>query len=108
MNADRTIRAERLCARLDGFALFVIGMRVNRIWKAWRDFNRSVGTNGDVGIWHETCVIEPGRYDNVYVNTPPFGLGRVGHLQAASGGLQSASARLRGDPTGSVSGSPRS
>jgi len=62
---------------------------------AWREFNRRVGTNGDVGIWHETYVVGPGGYENVYVNMPPFGLGRVGTLLPASGGLQSAAARLR-------------
>jgi hypothetical protein len=24
---------------------------------AWRDFNRGVGSNGDVGIWHETYLV---------------------------------------------------
>jgi len=64
---------------------------------AWQAFNKAIGTNGSVGIWHETYAISPGRYENVYVNMPPFGLGRVGTLQAASGRLQSAADRLRGD-----------
>jgi len=62
---------------------------------AWRDFNRRVGTNGDVGIWHETYVVQGSAYENVYVNMPPFGLGRVGTLAPATGTLQSALARLR-------------
>jgi len=62
---------------------------------AWREFNRRVGTNGDVGIWHETYVVAPGGYENIYVNMPPFGLGRVGTLGPATGGLQTAAARLR-------------
>ncbi|HUP09735.1 MAG TPA: DUF4188 domain-containing protein [Caldimonas sp.] len=66
---------------------------------AWREFNRRVGTHGDVGIWHETYVVAPGGYENVYVNMPPFGLGRVGTLAPASGGLQSAAARLRASAT---------
>ena len=61
---------------------------------AWRDFNRAVGTTGDVGVWHETYVVAPGSYENVYINMPPFGLGKVGTLSAVSGGLQSAEARL--------------
>lgn len=62
---------------------------------AWQAFNRAIGTNGDVGIWHETYVVGPGRYENVYVNMPAFGLGRAGALQPAAGGRQSASGRLR-------------
>ena len=61
---------------------------------AWREFNRAVGTNGDVGIWHETFAVSAGAYENVYVNMPPFGLGRVGTLVPATGGLQSAAARF--------------
>ena len=29
---------------------------------AWGAFNRSVGSNGDVGIWHETYLIRPGQF----------------------------------------------
>lgn len=63
---------------------------------AWRDFNRSVGTDGSVGIWHETYLVSPGTFETMYVNMPPFGLGRAGILQAASESLQSARGRLRG------------
>jgi len=70
---------------------------------AWRAFNRAVGTSGDVGVWHETYVVSPGTYENVYVNMPAFGLGRAGTLSALSGGLQSAEGRLHasgGKPEG--------
>ena len=62
---------------------------------AWQAFNKSVGTDGSVGIWHETYAVTPGRYENIYVNMPPFGLGRAGVLQSVSGGMQSAADRLR-------------
>ena len=62
---------------------------------AWRAFNRAIGTTGDVGVWHETYVVAPGGYENIYVNMPAFGLGKVGSLSAAAGGLQSAEARLK-------------
>jgi Domain of unknown function (DUF4188) len=62
---------------------------------AWRAFNHAVGTNGDVGVWHETYVVSPGTYENIYVNMPPFGLGKIGTLSVASAGLQSAEARLK-------------
>jgi hypothetical protein len=52
---------------------------------AWKRFNQSVGTSGDVGIWHETYVIAPGSYENIYANMPGFGLGKAGVLIPASG-----------------------
>ena len=61
---------------------------------AWRRFNRAVGADGSVGIWHETYQVAPGTYENVYVNMPAFGLGQAGSLQPASGGRQSAKGRL--------------
>ncbi len=64
---------------------------------AWQAFNRAVGTDGSVGIWHETYLARPGSYENVYVNMPPFGLGKAGTLVPARAGLQSAEGRLRPD-----------
>jgi hypothetical protein len=52
---------------------------------AWSAFNKRVGTNGDVAIWHETYRVRAGDYQNVYVNMPPFGLGKVGKLVPAHG-----------------------
>ncbi len=66
---------------------------------AWRAFNRAVGTDGSVGIWHETYAVTPGTYENIYVNMPPFGLGKAGSLQPATGGRQSAAGRLSTYPT---------
>lgn len=63
---------------------------------AWHAFNKSVGTDGSVGIWHETYAAGSGTYENVYLNMPPFGLGKAGTLQPASGGKKSAAGRLGG------------
>ncbi len=63
---------------------------------AWQAFNKAIGTDGSVGIWHETYQASPGTYENVYVNMPPFGLGKAATLVPAKGGLQSAQGRLRG------------
>ncbi|GAP35982.1 DUF4188 domain-containing protein [Piscinibacter sakaiensis] len=156
------IHRQRMTARLEGeFAVFLIGMRINRPWlphrwlpvaaamprmlrelyaqpalgllshemwfsrtivllqywrsldallayarardaahlPAWQAFNRAIGTDGSVGIWHETYCAGPGTHENVYVNMPPFGLGRAGSLVEARGGLQSAATRL-GRPPG--------
>jgi hypothetical protein len=65
---------------------------------AWHAFNKSVGTNGSVGIWHETYAVSAGRYENIYINMPVFGLGKAGELHAASGGMHSASGRLQRPP----------
>jgi hypothetical protein len=61
---------------------------------AWQEFNKSVGSNGDVGIWHETYIIRAGSYENVYNNMPPFGLGAAGALKDAIGARQSARNRV--------------
>ena len=42
--------------------------------KAWQRFNRVVGADGSVGIWHETYLINPGNYEAIYGNMPIFGL----------------------------------
>jgi hypothetical protein len=69
---------------------------------AWQAFNRAIGTDGSVGIWHETYAASAGSYENIYVNMPPFGLGRFGTMQPASGGRQSAAARLAANRDGSA------
>ncbi len=68
---------------------------------AWKAFNQAVGTNGDVGIWHETYVASPGSFENVYVNMPAFGLGKAGTLLPASGNRETAKDRLRAGTTSS-------
>ena len=48
---------------------------------AWRRFNRRVGSNGDVGIFHETFKVPEGAYECVYGNMPAVGLAAAGrHL----------------------------
>jgi hypothetical protein len=62
---------------------------------AWKAFNQSVGSSGVVGVWHETYSVPAGEYENIYVNMPPFGLGKFGTPTRATGALQSAEGRLR-------------
>ena len=69
---------------------------------AWQAFNKAVGSNGDVGIWHETYVIEPGKYENIYNNMPPYGLGAVGRIVDAVGGRQAARQRVKGTVAGAT------
>lgn len=61
---------------------------------AWHAFNKRVGTSGDVGIWHETYLIEPGASEAIYVNMPPYGLGRAGTTPDAVGSRATAQGRL--------------
>jgi len=62
---------------------------------AWQAFNKAVGTDGTVGIWHETYKAGPCSYENVYANMPAFGLGKAGTLVQARGHLKSAAERLQ-------------
>ena len=63
--------------------------------RIWREFNRRVGASGDVGIWHETYAIQPGAYECIYSNMPPFGLGKVGPLIAINSLRDAARQRLQ-------------
>ncbi|MBY5162005.1 DUF4188 domain-containing protein [Salsipaludibacter albus] len=67
--------------------------RDNPHLEAWRRFNRELADRDDVGIWHETYVVEPGDYEGIYVNMPLFG------MAAAAGrvpvGTRSGRARQR-------------
>ncbi|GAB4200003.1 MAG: DUF4188 domain-containing protein [Sandaracinaceae bacterium] len=61
---------------------------------AWREFNRRVGTNGKVGIFHETFVVRGDRTECIYNNMPRFGLGAAfEHVPVAARG-QSAGKRI--------------
>ena len=61
---------------------------------AWQAFNRRIGTDGDVGIWHETYVVPPGNLESIYVNMPRYGLGLAGALFPAKGQRANAAKRL--------------
>jgi hypothetical protein len=61
---------------------------------AWAEFNQSVGSNGVVGIWHETYAVTPGQYESIYTNMPRFGLGGAARLVPIAGRLEDARSRL--------------
>ena len=72
---------------------------------AWQHFNRSVGTDGAVGVWHETYAVQDasqhkGGYETMYVNMPAFGLGKAGLLEKAQGERSTARGRLSTEATG--------
>jgi hypothetical protein len=63
---------------------------------AWREFNRLIGSNGEVGIWHETYIARPGAFECVYNNMPRFGLSRAFETIPATGAYARAPSRMAG------------
>lgn len=61
---------------------------------AWKRFNRAVGADGSVGIWHETYLVEAGQYECVYGNMPRMGLASAGEHLPAVGARETAKRRL--------------
>ncbi|OYU29504.1 MAG: transcriptional regulator [Burkholderiales bacterium PBB2] len=62
---------------------------------AWAAFNKAVGNNGTVGVWHETYSVRAGEHESIYLNMPAFGLARAGALQPVQPHRDSAAQRLR-------------
>jgi hypothetical protein len=61
---------------------------------AWTEFNRRVGGNGSVGVFHESYLVPAGHFECVYVNMPRTGLATAGEMIPAVGRMQSAKSRL--------------
>jgi hypothetical protein len=61
---------------------------------AWAAFNRSVGANGSVGVWHETYQVAAGGYESIYANMPRWGLANAGEHVGAVGRMQDAKSRM--------------
>ena len=61
---------------------------------AWRELNRTVGLNGDVGTWHETYIVKKGQFECLYVNMPQHGLGKAVGTIEAKGARRTAKGRL--------------
>jgi hypothetical protein len=68
---------------------------------AWADFNRRVGSDGTVGIWHETYEVKPGQFEAIYANMPRFGLARAMDHLLAVGRLGAARDRMSAGRTDS-------
>jgi len=65
---------------------------------AWAAFNRAVGGDGSVGIWHETYAIQSGNSECIYVNMPRFGLAQAAEHVPVVGRTDSAKARMGAQP----------
>jgi Domain of unknown function (DUF4188) len=64
---------------------------------AWKAFNKAVGSDGSVGIWHETYLVDAGKYEAIYGNMPKFGLAAATEHLPAIGRKETARRRLGGD-----------
>ncbi|MBK8025308.1 MAG: DUF4188 domain-containing protein [Chloroflexi bacterium] len=62
----------------------------------WQKFNKAVGKSGIVGIFHETYLVEPGKFEAVYANMPQFGLAAATEHVPAVGRRETARRRLGG------------
>ena len=69
-------------------------MRAGQHLPAWAEFNRRVGGNGSVGIWHESFLVDRGNYECIYANMPRFGFGAAVDHVPVTGRLESARQRI--------------
>ncbi|GAC1520486.1 MAG: DUF4188 domain-containing protein [Vulcanimicrobiaceae bacterium] len=61
----------------------------------WRWFNELREGSKGVGIWHETYLVEPGRFEAIYANMPRFGLAEaMAHRSLKNGSDGGARARI--------------
>lgn len=60
---------------------------------AWRAFNKRIGTDGSVGIFHETYLVPAGGYEAIYGNMPAIGLAAATEHVPVSARGQSAAFR---------------
>jgi hypothetical protein len=62
---------------------------------AWKEFYRNIGSDGSVGIYHETYVIPAGHHESIYGNMPLFGLAAATAHVPVTGHKHLARKRLR-------------
>ena len=62
----------------------------------WRRFNKVVGTDGSVGIFHETYIVAAGKSEALYGNMPVFGLAAATAHVPAVGKRETARQRIGG------------
>jgi hypothetical protein len=60
----------------------------------WVKFNKEIGSNGDVGIWHETYLVHAGEYECIYNNMPLRGLAKAARHVDATNRAATAAGRL--------------
>ncbi|HEY6539504.1 MAG TPA: DUF4188 domain-containing protein [Ktedonobacteraceae bacterium] len=65
--------------------------------ESWRKFNKTIGSDGSVGIFHETFLVDAGKYEALYGNMPVFGLAAATKHVPAVGKRETARRRLGGE-----------
>ena len=77
---------------------------------AWKAYNKAVGGDGSVGIWHETYLVRSNQYECVYGNMPRMGLALAGEHMPAVGRRETAKRRLGmdGEPAVPTYANPKS
>jgi hypothetical protein len=73
--------------------------------EAWRIFNKTIGSDGSVGIFHETFLVDAGKYEALYGNMPVFGLASAANHVPATGRRETARRRLGGNNEPAVASS---
>ncbi len=76
----RTVIMVQYWNSMDELLAYARSSELNHV-PGWRAFNRRVGSDPSVGVWHEAYVMSPDRTHVVYRNMPPFGLGRVTEMR---------------------------
>ena len=71
--------------------------RAQSHWPAWTAFNKAVGDDGTVGIFHETYCVPAGGFETICVNMPLFGLAKYAGQQPATGSRMAARERMRAE-----------
>lgn len=61
----------------------------------WRRFNREIGNDGSIGVWHETYLVQPRNYESIYVNMPEFALAKATKHIPVTGRNHTARGRLQ-------------
>ena len=101
--------------------VFPFGMMLMSYWRSWDDLEAFArlkdGTHlktwvrymhdadSSMAIWHETYVIEPGKFEVVYGNTVPYGLSKATGAIPVEGRQHNGRGRLNPQDT-SVSEEP--
>ena len=65
--------------------------------KSWQRFNKAIGGDGSVGIFHETYQVQAGQHEAIYANMPAFGLAAATQHVPIAGRRQSARGRIGGE-----------
>ncbi|MEP7286892.1 MAG: DUF4188 domain-containing protein [Chloroflexota bacterium] len=61
---------------------------------AWQDYLNRIGWGGQLAIYHELYVVEPGKFEAVYGNSAPYGLSKAMGAVSITGRAHNARGRI--------------